>query len=74
MDTLLSEYDYDLLADGKRSSVTETDADGHTATIDWLYDNIGRLTRESYDGYGTALDYIADYTYDLLIFAKASDT
>ena len=47
-----------------------------TNHIDWLYDNIGRLTRESYDGYGTALDYIADYTYDLVgnRLTKKTDT
>ena len=64
VDTLLSEYDYTLLADGKRASATETDADGNTTTIDWLYDNLGRLTREVYDG--TSDDYITDYAYDLV--------
>ena len=57
VDTLLSEYDYTLLADGKRASVTETDAGGNTTTIDWLYDNLGSekgtsliLTRRIGDG------------------------
>ena len=64
VDTLLSEYDYTLLADGKRASATETDANGNTTTIDWLYDNLGRLTREVYDS--TSDGYITDYAYDLV--------
>jgi RHS repeat-associated protein len=73
VDILLAEYDYDLLADGKRSGVTEqVDDDGDpetalkTTRIDWLYDNLGRLSREVYDGYGTDLDFVADYTLDLV--------
>jgi hypothetical protein len=53
VDTLLAQYDYDLLADGKRSGVTEQiDHDAipstplQTTRIDWFYDNLGRLTRE----------------------------
>jgi len=76
VDTLLAEYDYDLLADGKRSGVTETDHAGNTTRIDWLYDDIGRLTRESYDSYDNDLDFIADYTFDLVgnRLTKQTDT
>ena len=34
--------------------------------IDWVYDQVGRLTSEDYDAPGTALDYTADYTFDLV--------
>ena len=66
VDALLAEYDYDLLPDGRRSGVTEIDDDGNTTRIDWLYDNLGRLTRESYDSYDGPLDFIADYQFDLV--------
>jgi RHS repeat-associated protein len=66
VDQVLSEYDYTLALDGKRTSVTETDDQHRTTQIDWLYDNLGRLTGEAYDSYDNALDYIARYTYDLV--------
>ncbi len=65
-ETLLAEYDYDLALDGKRTGVTETDDQGRTTRIDWLYDNLGRLTQETYDSYDDGLDYTAKYVLDLV--------
>jgi len=67
VDTLLAEYDYDLAADGRLTGVTEktlVDAALEETRIDWLYDALGRLTREVYDRPGTADDYAADYVLD----------
>ena len=69
VDTLLSEYDYDLLANGNRSGVTEeTLVDGvlEQTRIDWAYDSLGRLTSESYQGYDSSQSYIDRYSYDLV--------
>jgi hypothetical protein len=46
---LVAQYDYNLLANGRRSGVAETDDNANTTQIDWLYDDLGRLTREVYD-------------------------
>jgi len=72
---VLAEFDYDLLADGRRSGVTETDDQGRTTRIDWRYDNLGRLTREVYDSYDSALDFTTDYLFDLASnrLAKSTD-
>jgi RHS repeat-associated protein len=32
----------------------------------WLYDNMGRLTRESYDSSDDSLDFLTDYVFDLV--------
>jgi RHS repeat-associated protein len=76
VDTLLAQYNYDLLADGKRSGVTENvrfDDDNdyvpedHETRIDWFYDSLGRLTREVYDSqYDDSLDFVTDYALDLV--------
>ena len=63
---LLAQYEYDLLFDGTRSGVTETDDDGAMTRIDWFYDDLGRLTREVYDSPGSSLDFVSDYIYDLV--------
>jgi RHS repeat-associated protein len=63
-ETMLAQYDYVVRLDGKRESVTETDATG-TATFDWVYDELGRLTEETYNGPGTANDFTAEYFFDL---------
>jgi RHS repeat-associated protein len=75
-DILLAEFDYDVLADGRRSGVTETmwydtDTDPqtleeHETRIDWFYDAVGRLTREVYDSHDNTLDYATDYLFDLV--------
>ncbi len=65
VDALLAEYDYDVRADGKRTGVTEIDDQGRTTRIDWSYDDVGRLIRESYDSFDDSLDFIADYVFDL---------
>ncbi|MEM1334963.1 MAG: hypothetical protein AAGG08_16055, partial [Actinomycetota bacterium] len=71
-DALIHEQLYTLQKDGKRSQVIETDDQGHNTTIDWAYDQLGRLTEERYD-FDHATDplqdddhdYIARYGYDL---------
>jgi len=65
-DTLIAEYDYTVRADGKRTQEIETDAAGNTRQIDWVYDNLGRLTEERQDvSGGTTEDFIARYGFDL---------
>jgi len=69
---LLAEFDYDLLADGRRRGVTETDSQGYTTRVDWFYDAVGRLTREVYDDPVinndplTEDDFATDYRFDLV--------
>ena len=72
-DTLLSEFDYTARADGKRTAVVEQVYNGtatKTTEVDWLYDDIGRLVAEVYDGDasvdGDALDFIDRYQFDLV--------
>ncbi len=65
-ENLLAQFDYDLLADGKRSGVTEIDDADQTTRIDWFYDQLGRLTREVYDSFNDDLDFAADYVLDLV--------
>lgn len=79
VDTLLAQYDYDLLLDGTRSGVTEelrVNGVIEETRIDWVYDRLGRLVRESYNSFDDALDFIADYTLDLAgnRLAKKTDT
>ena len=65
VDTLLAEYDYDLAADGRRTGVTEktlVDLALEETRIDWLYDALGRLTREVYDRPGMADDRVRSRT------------
>ena len=66
-ESLLAEFDYELLLDGKRSSVTETDEDGNQTYIDWVYDELGRLVfEESYSELLPARNYVDEYQYDLV--------
>jgi len=63
-----------LDANGRRSGVTEKQYDPVSQTtketrIDWLYDNLGRLTREIYDLDPTTSsddDFVTDYVLDLV--------
>jgi hypothetical protein len=69
----LVSYDYALLPGGRRDKVTETDTSGggvlRTTTIDWAYDDLGRLTEELYLVNGLTIDdawdFRATYAYDL---------
>jgi RHS repeat-associated protein len=64
---LVAQYAYILLANGRRSGVTETDDDANTTQIDWFYYDLGRLTREVYDSsVDDTLDFAADYLFDLV--------
>ena len=68
VDNLLAEYDYTVAADGRRTSVTEkilVDSALEETTIDWLYDDLGRLTQEESNSTNNDYDYTTDYTYDL---------
>ncbi len=69
-DVLLSEFNYDVRADGKRTGVSEKVTDGSSTEetrVDWLYDNIGRLTQEVFNqATGDTLDFTADYLFDLV--------
>jgi len=61
-----AEYDYDLLADGRRSGVTEKEGGLVAARTDWFYDSLGRLVREVYDSQtDNTLDFATDYLFDL---------
>ena len=73
-DELLTVFDYALQANGRRSGVVEqfwfddnSDdiAEMHQNTIDWTYDNLGRLTDEVFDHYDDALDQTEHFVYDL---------
>ncbi|MEQ1905720.1 MAG: RHS repeat-associated core domain-containing protein, partial [Pirellulaceae bacterium] len=66
VDALMAEYAYQTGADGRRTGVTETDDLGRVTEIDWTYDSIGRLVRESYNSFDNSLDFIADYVLDLV--------
>jgi YD repeat-containing protein len=77
VDAVLAEFDYDLLPDGRRAGVTEKiwldDGNGFfdpselaETRIDWTYDGVGRLVRESYDSHDNSLDYVTDYLFDLV--------
>ncbi len=61
--TPLASFVYELGTDGNRKSETETVSG---ARFDWVYDNLGRLTKETYtlDGDPTN-DYSAEYIFDL---------
>ena len=79
-DVLVSEFDYTVRADGKRTQVVETlphDSDGNGSTdttvtnqVDWIYDRLGRLIQEDFDWDTTpgedSLDFTADYIFDLV--------
>lgn len=71
-DELVARYDYRVRADGKRERVVETDDLGNTTTIDWTYDELGRLIEERYDfddptnsALDNTYDYISRYGFDL---------
>jgi RHS repeat-associated protein len=70
----LAEYDYEVRADGKRTSAKETfwlDAynygtpEPHVNHINWTYDDIGRLTDEVFNHFDDNLDQTEHFVYDL---------
>ena len=73
----LAEYDYEVRADGKRTSLSEevwfdADEDGvrdagevKTTSYDWSYDDVGRLTDEVLDHWDNQFDQTESFTYDL---------
>ena len=65
LSNVLSRFVYQLANNGRRQSVAETFT-GQQTNIAWGYDNLNRLTSESYDAPGTSDDYSQTYTYDLV--------
>ena len=63
---VLGMFEYELLLDGRRAGVDETDDLGQVTQIDWFYDNLGRLTGEAYDSHDDSLDFIDEYRFDLV--------
>ncbi len=70
----LAEYDYEVRADGKRTSAKETfwlDAynygtpEPYVNHINWTYDDIGRLTDEVFNHFDDNLDLTEHFVYDL---------
>jgi RHS repeat-associated protein/uncharacterized repeat protein (TIGR01451 family) len=70
LNNTLSNFAYTRLADGSIATLSEAvkQPDGSTVstTTSYTYDALGRLTREQVDTAGTADDYTADYTLDLV--------
>ncbi len=69
--TELADYEYTVDTDGQRIKLEESLllSDGvtiRTAEIDWLYDDLGRLTQERLDSSDDSLDYTTDFLYDLV--------
>ena len=65
----ISEFDYTVQADGRRTAVTETRWEAGSplvTSVAWTYDNLGRLTKEIYDSHDDLLDYTHDFTFDLV--------
>lgn len=58
-------FDYTVRADGKRTEVVETNDLNNQTTIDWVYDELGRLNEEKHDSSINAEDYVLRYGYDL---------
>jgi RHS repeat-associated protein len=74
-DQLLTQFDYSLRADGKRSSAVEkfwfddnsdSIAEMHQNTMTWSYDDLGRLIDEVFDHYDNALDQTEHFVLDLV--------
>ena len=60
----LYSFTYTYRADGLRTSSTEQ-INGSTNTTSWTYDNLDRLTAETYSSTGSpSTNYSATYTYD----------
>ena len=75
--SLTASYDYDVRADGRRTSLSETfwidaNQDGvqtpdelQTTTYNWTYDAANRLTDEVLDHWDDSIDQRESFTYDL---------
>ncbi|MDB4766928.1 hypothetical protein OAG71_04490, partial [bacterium] len=69
---LRATFDYEVRADGKRTSVTEnyfTDDDAIadvTNVFDYDYDALGRLVQEELDSSDDSLDYVDSFVFDLV--------
>ncbi len=68
---LIAEFDYLVADDGQREQVVERDDLGNVTTIDWVYDELGRLVEESFDfddvtnTHDSTYDYVTRYGFDL---------
>ncbi|MDY0170795.1 MAG: RHS repeat-associated core domain-containing protein, partial [Thermoguttaceae bacterium] len=68
-DDLLTWFDYTVRADGRRTGAVEQfwiDGAMQQNTIDWSYDNLGRLVDEVFDHYDDAFDQTDRFVYDLV--------
>jgi hypothetical protein len=63
---ILAEYDYTRRADDRITRVVEKDNIGIVSTTDYVFDELGRLRRENYDGVAAGADYQTDYALDLV--------
>jgi RHS repeat-associated protein len=61
---LFARYAYTRDADGRITDVQESDATGLTGQSHYTYDELGRLTLESYDGVAAGSDSTTAYLYD----------
>ncbi|AXQ31159.1 hypothetical protein D0B54_21860 [Solimonas sp. K1W22B-7] len=62
---ILGAYHYTLAANGQRTRLAERDNDGPTRTVDYEYDGLNRLTRESVTDYRDgARSYSTAWVYD----------
>ena len=64
--TVLTKFDYTVGADGKRTREVVYEGVAETRRVDWVYDQLGRLTEERHDvAGGVAEDFVIRYGYDL---------
>ncbi|MCA9186710.1 MAG: RHS repeat-associated core domain-containing protein [Planctomycetales bacterium] len=65
--TQLAKYSYQLDLLGRRThAIEEKLGQAENTTIDWFYDDLGRLVEERFDGPGETLDYLDHYQFDLV--------
>mgnify|MGYP007059411115 CR=1 FL=1 len=70
-EALVATFDYEVEVDGQRSGVVEASYDAagnpeYANVFAWSYDNAGRLVEERLDATGTADDFVAEYSFDLV--------
>jgi RHS repeat-associated protein len=66
IDAVMAAYAYTRYADGRIEDVQESNGTGLTGTAQYDYDELGRLTLESYNGTATGTDYTTSYTLDIV--------
>jgi RHS repeat-associated protein len=70
LDAVFASYHYDLLLNGERERVTESRRDQDnsysTTSVQYTYDDLNRLTSETYDSSLPGQDYVANYVFDIV--------